>query len=533
MKISRFLLASILLTSFIIPKKTVHGKLIVLIAIDGLRGDLLERYKPAFNHGFKKMFDEGMVFTNAYDNHAITVSHAGHVTLATGNLPRIHGIVDAAFYERRDGNLYFTDAFADSNYNVTGYPEMKSISEKKVLTPGLAEWVKKNDASSKIFCVGTGNISSALYCFHPGEDVFWYNLELGKYVTSTYFKDKVPGWITSFNEQQLPLYFEMSKAWKNIVPAEFLYLANKDDSYFEYYGTRQHVFPYIPSERVQKGNLYKSYITFTPFIDNATLALARQGINSLSMGQGTSTDYLSIVLSQIDNTNHDFGPSSLETFNVLLQMDIALGDFYDYLDKTVGIDNYVVAVSADHGFPEIPEQTLAKGLPAKRIMEKEIEDVLTEVKNIVTRSKDENHAKLEDNIKRYLKKQDFITDVYTSNQLNNEAISNDIFLELYKKSYRSDRVPRLPFFSLNTFQSEIAKQGMMIRLKENTMIDLDCVIHGSPYGYDRYIPLFFMGMGVKKGTSAAEVYSVDVAPTLAKLAGLPVTNYTDGKSLFK
>ena len=192
MKIPGILLLSLLLTSFTVEQNPPHGKLIVLIAIDGLRGDLLEKYKPAFNHGFKRMFDEGMNYKNAWDDHAITVSHAGHVTLATGNYPRTTGIVDAAFYEKQGDTLKFTDAFADSNYSVAGSPERKSISEKKVLTPGLAEWVKKNNADSKVLCVGTGEISSALYCFHPGEDVLWYNLDLGKYVTSTYFKKEVP-----------------------------------------------------------------------------------------------------------------------------------------------------------------------------------------------------------------------------------------------------------------------------------------------------------------------------------------------------
>jgi len=64
------------------------------------------------------------------------------------------------------------------------------------------------------------------------------------------------------------------------------------------------------------------------------------------------------------------------------------------------------------------------------------------------------------------------------------------------------------------------------------MIDLDTDIHGSPYEYDRYVPLLFMGMGVKNSTSNAVAYTVDVAPTLAKLANIPVFNHVDGKCLF-
>lgn len=506
------------------------GKLIVLITIDGLRGDMLQKYKPAFKHGFKRMFAEGFDYQNTWVDHAITVSHAGHVTLATGNYPRTHGIVDAAFYEKKGDIVDFTEGFNDSTYSLAGSPAIKSISLKKVITPGLAEWVKRKDPSSKIFCVGTGNISSALYCFHKDEPVFWYNLDLGKYVTSTYYTNIIPGWITDFNDKQLPQYFSMSKEWKNIVPEEFLDLSNIDSASFERLG-RKHVFPYVASERVQKENLYKGWITFTPFIDNATLALAKKGIESLAMGQRSSTDYLSIVLSQLDNTNHDFGPSSLESFNVLMQMDNALGDFYKYLDEKVGKGNYVVALSADHGFPEIPEQILQKGTWAKRIKENEIEDILREVKSVKENSKNMGKEQIAENIKTYLKKLDFVADAYTPKQLNSKT-SRDNFLELYKKSYREDRVPRLPFFSLNTFTSEIGKAGVMVRLKENVIIDLDPVIHGSPYDYDRSVPLLFMGMGVKNGFSKVKTHTTDVAPSLAKLGNVPVYNKPDGKSLF-
>src|ERR1700712_3340562 len=257
MKALKILCVGILFTSFTAPLKKPHGKLIVLIAVDGLGGKLLERYKPAFTSGFKRMFSEGMNYKNAWDDHAITVSHAGHVTLATGNYPRTSGIVDAAFYEKQGDSLRFTDAFADSNYTIAGSPERKSISEKKVLTPGLAEWVKKKSPSSKVLCVGTGEISSALYCFHPGEDVLWYNPDLGKYVTSTYFKKEVPAWVTDFNEKELPEFFKLSNEWKNIVPEKLMGLANKDDAYFERGGKSKQVFPYTPSERVKKENLFK------------------------------------------------------------------------------------------------------------------------------------------------------------------------------------------------------------------------------------------------------------------------------------
>ena len=300
-----------------------------------------------------------------------------------------------------------------------------------------------------------------------------------------------------FNEKKLPEFFKRAETWDNIAPGKFLHLANKDNADFERCGEK-HVFPYVVPDSLKGKNSFSSWFAFTPFVDNATLALARQGVESLSMGQTTGTDYLSIVLSQVDETNHSFGPSSLETFNVLLQMDIALGDFFKYLDEKVGKGNYIVALSADHGFPELPEQTAALKQPAKRVPIDEVQRVMDEVKAIASNSKNLSLQQRQEKIKAYLKTLNFVADAYTSAQLNSKAVSNDKYLELYKKSRTKNRVPMIPFLLFATSQSEIAKNGMMIRLKENTIADMDCDVHGSPYNYDRHVPLIFMGAGDKK-----------------------------------
>src|SRR6185437_8262099 len=205
---------------------------------------------------------------------------------------------------------------------------------------------------------------------------------------------------------------------------------------------------------------------------------------------------------------------------------------YNYLDKKLGQGNYVVALSADHGFPEIPEQTLKRGKPAKRLSEKEIETVLDSVSQLSDKPLGLSTREMQSRIKSYLLRQPFIADVYSSYQLQDQSTNHDKYLELYRKSYRPDRVPRLPFFSLRSFQSSIAKVGLMVRLKPNTMIDLDTDIHGSPYDYDRYVPLIFLGNGVGHGWSAKKVNTIDIAPSLARLAHITPTTRTDGIPLF-
>ena len=57
--------------------------------------------------------------------------------------------------------------------------------------------------------------------------------------------------------------------------------------------------------------------------------------------------------------------------------------------------------------------------------------------------------------------------------------------------------------------------------------------HGSPYYYDRHVPLVFFGADVDAGVSRDPVRTVDIAPTLAALAGIAVPDDLDGRPLFR
>jgi arylsulfatase A-like enzyme len=56
--------------------------------------------------------------------------------------------------------------------------------------------------------------------------------------------------------------------------------------------------------------------------------------------------------------------------------------------------------------------------------------------------------------------------------------------------------------------------------------------HGSPWGYDRRVPLVFWWKGITGFEQPLAVETVDLAPTLAKLIGLKVpAGEFDGRAL--
>jgi predicted AlkP superfamily pyrophosphatase or phosphodiesterase len=69
-------------------------RLVLQVTVDGLRGDLLNRYQAGFGKdGFRYLMKQGTVYTNAHYQHANTETIVGHATLATGTFPSQHCMV--------------------------------------------------------------------------------------------------------------------------------------------------------------------------------------------------------------------------------------------------------------------------------------------------------------------------------------------------------------------------------------------------------------------------------------------------------
>jgi predicted AlkP superfamily pyrophosphatase or phosphodiesterase len=232
------------------------------------------------------------------------------------------------------------------------------------------------------------------------------------------------------------------------------------------------------------------------------------------MGRRGAVDVVSIVLSVVDDTGHWYGAGSLEQLDTLLRLDRALGAFFAELDRQVGRGRWVVALSSDHGMLDVPEAIAEAGGKARRFPAEAMARLLAEMKA----AKPEERAGL-------LARSDFVAEVLPA------GAPAGPFAALWRHSARPDRVPRFPLLDPEDGTSPAGEAGLLVRLTEGTIPDFDRAVHGSPYPYDRRVPLVFMGPGVRRGRSAAPARTVDVAPTLARLAGIPLPERLDGKPL--
>jgi predicted AlkP superfamily pyrophosphatase or phosphodiesterase len=244
-----------------------------------------------------------------------------------------------------------------------------------------------------------------------------------------------------------------------------------------------------------------------------------EAVRALGLGGDQVTDYLGLSFSQVDAVGHDYGPMSREQFNNLIHLDEVLGNLMAFLDETVGEGRWIMALTADHGVLTIPEYLVEQGEVGSRASR---EDFSALRETFRTFSEIEGDpAEVADSLVASLESFPFVADALTASELTSGPPA-DSFATFMRNSYHPDR-----------WAGEYSSQGsgVVFRFVEALYPSTSRrgTGHGSPYYYDRHVPLIFLGGGVEPGFSTSPVRTVDVAPTLAELSGIPAPPDLDGR----
>ena len=99
------------------------------------------------------------------------------------------------------------------------------------------------------------------------------------------------------------------------------------------------------------------------------IAFAEALIKNESLGNHATTDMLTLSLSPNDIEGHQYGPDSLQEHAMVDGLDGDLNNFFSWIDKNVpgGLDNVVLALTADHGIAPTPAVSSGLGLPGAYI----------------------------------------------------------------------------------------------------------------------------------------------------------------------
>ena len=528
--------------------QTQPQRLFVVLSVDQMRFDFLERFGHLYKGGLARLLEEGAVYTDAHQDHFFTSTAAGHATISTGVFPSRSGIVANSWWDREEGRSVY--AVGDSRSSIVGRPDLSGRSPANMQRNALGDWLKRESRESKVFSAALKDRSAITMGGERPDGVYWYDSDAGRFITSEYYLDAVPEWVREFNDAKLADgYFE--KKWTRLLPEE-AYRASREDSFsFEHDGIDV-MFPHrldisVDGEAEERADSlsarypprYYAELKRTPFADELAFAFIERMIVSEQLGADDVPDLLFVGASAADCIGHRYGPLSQEIQDYYLRLDQMLDEFLDFLDASVGEGRFTLVLTADHGVLPIPEGLARQGIDAKRIGRFERQEIvvppLTEVLDEfglteklagvsaspygVTMRFDAGVSRRDRRSVRRalaerLRDSEYVADAVAYDDVREET--NDPFRQLYLRSFHPDRAP-----------------DVVIRYKENYLFRMDPggTTHETPYAYDSHVPVLFWGPELTAGRYQRRIATVDIAPTNAALLGIETPDDLDGAPL--
>jgi predicted AlkP superfamily pyrophosphatase or phosphodiesterase len=509
-------------------------KLVVGIVVDQMKMEYLYRFSDDFSpNGFKRLMSNGYTFQNMHYNYMPTYTAPGHASIYTGTTPATHGIVGNEWFSRTTGKeIYCTEDFSVKTIG-EGTKEEGEMSPKNLLSTTITDELRMaTNFKGKVIGMSLKDRGAILPAGHFANWAFWFS-KTGSFVSSTFYGEKLPDWVTQFNKEKYFLPY-INKGWDLFKPAATYNESLSDDNAYEglLYNSKAPVLPYDLMGMYAKNDA--GVIRSTPFGNDLLAEFAMKAIEKEELGKDNITDFLTVSFSSTDYVGHLLGPRSMELQDTYLRLDATIADFLVYLDKTVGKDNYLLFLTADHAgaenvnFLKDNKYNVASVSPKdirKDLKEFSVQtfgvDLILNYSNFnlffnkeIIKSKALDLTKVKQSFKDYLMSKVHVKKVYTEEEIL-AATGNDYYLNFIVKGY------------------DQTQNGDLVILDKPGYIEYSGkgTSHGTPYSYDTHVPAIFYGWHVKKGESFDKKVITQIAPTLAQKLKIPFPNGTEANVL--
>lgn len=513
-------------------------KLVVGIIIDQFRYDLLTRFDGLFvEGGFNRLIKRGAVFANANYEHSPTVTACGHGTFMSGATPSASGIIGNEWFDRETGKIV-TSVSDDSVLLLGGKEGATGMSPHRLTGTTVGDELKlATQGRAKVVGISIKDRGAILPAGKRPNGAFWFNSTTGNMASSNYYFKDLPDWVKKFNTDQRPERW-FGKQWTKLLPEAAYDRSNPDDSEFEKKFEKQNTFPYtLNGNEEAPGPRFYGQFNTSPFSNDYLVDFAKAAIENEKMGADDITDLLTLSFSANDSVGHTYGPYSQEVQDITLRTDRIFAEFFDYLDKKVGVGNYIVAFTSDHGVGPIPEQTKALGFGGR-----------LDAKSIVSEVEATLKAKY-DGDKWVLKSSNgniYLDDAaIASRKLFADEVEQVACNAISKIAGVAACFTRSQIVSGNLPNTPIAKhtaKGFFPKRNGNLVIvaqpfylagESSTAGHGSPYTYDTNVPVIFMGGEFKPGLYFNPAAPSDIAPTLSAVLNIIAPSNTTGRVLIE
>ncbi|MCU1286347.1 MAG: type phosphodiesterase/nucleotide pyrophosphatase [Acidobacteriales bacterium] len=491
-------------------------KLVVIIVVDQLRGDYLERYRDQLGpNGFRLLMDHGANFTECYYDYAITMTAPGHATLGTGAYSDGHGIGNNEWWDSARKKVV-TSVQDDSVRIVGAASDEDGASPHNLLADTLADELKlATGGKARAFGVSLKDRAAILPVGFSANGAFWLEHKSGRFVTSSYYMKQLPEWAEKFDSSN-----RADKYWD---------LEWKDGNGKVLRTTKR------TNEKGKQLNFY-DVVGITPFANDYQIEFVRDLITNEKLGLGPSTDLLVVSISSYDILGHKVGPDSPEMLAMTLALDKQLGDFFSFLGRQVGLANTWIALSADHGAAPMPEVAQSMHIPAARFDEKTLAASLN--KELATKlGKPGDYVKSVAWPSIYLSGDTFSTanlkEADAEKMVGEAVVRLGIARDFFTKAQVSTGSVPPTQLGRRYLHSYMPYGGWYVMAVPPLFLSPypEQTEHYSPYNYNTHVPLLFFGLPFQPGTYRTHTEPVDLATTLASLLGINKPTHAVGRVL--
>ena len=508
------------------PPPAPPPRLLIVISVDQLSADLFDEYRPLMFGGLGRL-SRGTVFRNGYQSHAATETCPGHSTILTGSRPARTGIIANNWVDqslgRSDKSVYCAEDERAPGSSSSSY----TVSPVHLRVPTLGDRMKAVwPASQNVAVAGKDRAAVMMSGHRPDQRWYWD----GKRFASD-IRVAIPASVTRANVA-VPAMIATAQP-----PLQPPAICSEKARPIAIEGGGKPV----GNGRFGRAAGDAAGFRASPAYDGAVLALAAGLIQDLKLGQDGAPDLLSIGLSATDYVGHTYGTGGQEMCLQLFSLDRDLGDFFRQLDRS-GLD-YAVALTADHGGEDVPERLRLKGVAAARV---DPALAATEIgKRIAAKLKLSGPVLIGD----------FAGDIYLDRALKpadraaalREAVALYTAHPQVQAVYTADQLRRVAVPVSSPDQWSLAERArtsfdpersgdLIVLLKPHVTPIADTSryvsTHGSPWDYDRRVPILFWRPAVTASERGEAIETADILPTLAAMLGISVQpGSIDGKCL--
>ena len=490
-------------------------RLVVHIVVSSMRANDLVRYTNGFGDGgFKRLMREGVTFTDAEYDYALTTTESGLATLATGAQPSVHGVIGSSWWSHIDNSCQ--KLIVDSKSQPVPFSTGTiSCSAYRLHAPTLGDMVLEADDLSKQVTVAIEPTSAIILNGKRGVP-YWVEHNKTYWTTSAAFADKLPVWVDYYNTHNMNNIHRMRR-WTPV--RDITQYRNCEVAVVE--GIKGRATKLLSGIDLTLDDTAYGRMCYTPVGNTMLLKFAAQVVAQGELGTDEHTDVLNICLDTPRYIAMTYGIESIEYEDMLYRLDVDIADFLVALYAHVGNQRDVVVVlTSDHG--TAPSYNPIGGTPRERFNTRQMEVIVNAF--LGARYGSGNYIIGFDNNALYLDHE-----VLNTKKLEIAAIQEEVatFLLQMRGVSTAITATALRNTAFADGRQRLMQQSFFATRSGDVVIDFlpgwiveDGNNRTSSHAgqrYDRSVPLIISGGGLAPKRVERTVSMVEVAPTIAKM----------------